>query len=834
MNNKKAITLLILATMLLALVPVVPVLADISPDQMTGTDADLVYDQEVTITGTGVTPGSTIELYWDYVQAWDGEAGKIGADKGLPSGAWEIEFDVPAATVGDHYLWVKDLSTGETVIVTTDNTDDAFMMYPSLELSNENGLQDELITINGYGFNSSSDIEFILFWNWTGPGSDAEYNLTTGLPETDDLGSWEEDYRVPDDQNSWDWSYGLYNITSSDEWGNVALFENFTIGASIELDKDEGPTGTVVKITGKGFDNVNIDQGDVLFNGTECYIKDAPVTVSGGEFTLSCVIPSNGIYVDSEEIVVNGTASAEFEVLGLPEIEADPEFQVQGGRFTVTGTNFTQMAGEDVTFYLNGTELGTEETDADGTFEADLRVPAVTSGVYVLWGEMADFEMNASINYRVGIMLVILSEESGPSGGLITVTATGFTEDGHWNMTVGGETPDPVTEEEDCDEDGSLSQEITIPTLPVGVHIVSVYDIEAEIAVETEFEVTDTTVMTADPYEVPVGLDVTLTGEFFSDDADNLELTFQIYNETDLFDIVVYNNTVNPITLLSDGTFEGTWKVGGNDTIEGTNFTIGTYTLNVTDGKGLYAELTFNVVDKTVAIEARKSVFRIGDTVAYNVESSFILEDSYIKIYDPTGELYWVTNSFTSDIWVSLELTKIVPFYSQTAGGNPMLLLDDAPLGTYTWEWYDWGDDEVAKNDDDDLLDEGSFTVEPAAADVIGEQVADLANDIMNLADQLTDVSDEFSDVKSDIADVAAIAEQAVSAAQQAAEAVQTVAQTANQANTAAENAATAAEAARDAANSLTTLVYGAIGAALVAALAAIVSLMQISRRIAG
>jgi len=36
------------------------------------------------------------------------------------------------------------------------------------------------------------------------------------------------------------------------------------------------------------------------------------------------------------------------------------------------------------------------------------------------------------------------------------------------------------------------------------------------------------------------------------------------------------------------------------------------------------------------------------------------------------------------------------------------------------------------------------------------------------------------------------------------------------------------------AANGLTTLVYGAIGASLVAALAAIVSLMQISRRIAG
>jgi hypothetical protein len=833
MNSKKAITILVLATMLLALVPIVPVHAALTTDSLA--DYDVVYDEEVTVTGSGVTPGATIELYWDYVQPWDGEAGKIGSDKGLPSGDFEIEFDVPEAVVGKHYLWIKDVSTGETVKVETDaGVNNELVMHPSIDVSNDNGLQDELITIYGYGFNSSSDVEYIAFWNWTGGAIDSRYNTTSGLPETDDLGSWEEDYRIPDDQNSTDWSYGLYNISSGDEWANSAIFYNFTIGASITLDKDEGPTGTVVKVSGKGFNNTDIAQGDVTYNGTECYIKDAPISVSGGEFTLSCVIPSNGIYVDTAELLVNGTAGADFEVTGLPEIEADPEFQVQGGRFTVTGTNFTMMSGEDVTFYLNGTELGTEETKADGTFEADLRVPAVTSGVYVLWGEMADFEINASMNYRVGIMLVILSEESGPSGAVITVTATGFTEDGHWNMTVGGEVPDPTTESEQCDSDGSLSQEITIPTLPVGVHTVSVYDIEAEIAVETEFEVTHTTVMTADPYEVPVGLDVTLSGEYFSDDAVDTELTFQIYNETDLYDIVVYNDTANPIKLLKDGTFEGTWKVGGNDTIEGTNFTIGTYTVNVTDGKGLWAELTFNIVDKTVSIEPRKSVFRIGDTVAFNVESSFILEDSYIKIYDPTGELYWVTNTFGSDLWVSLELTKIVPFYSQTAGGNPMLLLDDAPLGTYTWEWYDWGDDEEAKNDDDDLLDEGSFTVDAAAADVIGEQVADLANDVSALADQLSDVTSEFDDVRDDIANVAAVAQQAVSAAQQAAEAVQTVAQTANQANTAAENAATAAEAARDAANSLTTLVYGAIGAALVAALAAIVSLMQISRRIAG
>jgi hypothetical protein len=55
----------------------------------------------------------------------------------------------------------------------------------------------------------------------------------------------------------------------------------------------------------------------------------------------------------------------------------------------------------------------------------------------------------------------------------------------------------------------------------------------------------------------------------------------------------------------------------------------------------------------------------------------------------------------------------------------------------------------------------------------------------------------------------------------------------ADAAKTAADAAKTAADSAASAANGLTTLVYAAIGASLVAALAAIVALMQISRKIA-
>ncbi len=83
-------------------------------------------------------------------------------------------------------------------------------------------------------------------------------------------------------------------------------------------------------------------------------------------------------------------------------------------------------------------------------------------------------------------------------------------------------------------------------------------------------------------------------------------------------------------------------------------------------------------------------------------------------------------------------------------------------------------------------------------------------------------------------ADAAAAAATAAGTKADAATAAATAAGTkADAAKTAADAAKTAADSAASAANGLTTLVYAAIGASLIAALAAIVALMQISRKIA-
>jgi len=197
--------------------------------------------------------------------------------------------------------------------------------------------------------------------------------------------------------------------------------------------------------------------------------------------------------------------------------------------------------------------------------------------------------------------------------------------------------------------------------------------------------------------------------------------------------------------------------------------------------------------------------------------------------------------------------------YSATTGlwSASALIAEDWLGGTYTVE--------VDKNQ---VVDDAAGTANMGpAADVTAEfDVTRVSLSDVLAAAEAAQTSAAAAGVKADAAAAAATAAQTASTAAQtaataagaaataagtkadaataAATAAQTAATAAGTAATAAatkaDAAATAAQSAATAANSvsgkidsLTTLVYGAIGAALIAAIAAIVALMQISRKIA-
>jgi hypothetical protein len=678
--------------------------------------------------------------------------------------------------------------------------------------------------------------------------ADSIYVFTTAV-DSNSLGSFSTTVTVP---GTADMDYGDYFVYAYDAVGN-ADDAAFTIGPVISLSIDEGPVGSVVEIRGRGFDPAQqIDAGEITIDGVVCWIEDAPVDIDDdGEFRLDIVIPQ----VDEAEtktITVNeaggaDVATADFEVTGLAEIELEPEYGAPGDTVTIYGYNFTQIRGVDVIVFIDedddgvldaGEQVGTFETTAEGEFTGTFTVPAFATETYDVIARQADYNIEDSDSFRIGLMYVILSPTEGATGDLVTITGVGFTVNEWWNATFNGiaitDATEPVSAEGTLLDAPGVLKTFYVPTVEPGTYTITVLDIASGIEVTTTFEVTETTTVTITPSEAPNEYTVTIKGYNFVDVATwaAASLEFTLWNETEDWDITaeIYDEEWD-----TEGNFTAKWDIWSSDDLE-----LGTYYINVTDGEGLYATATLEIVEAIVECTPRLTEYHIGDTIAFDIKSSFpkvdpadpLDEGSWIEIYDPDDNLYWKTDEFTEDKWLEVDLYFIVPYYEQVAAGNPMTLPPDAPTGTWSWTWYDYDGDELAN---------GTFTVLPAVEVLLEERIASveeslevLSEDVAGLSEDVAGVKSDIADLKTDVAAATSAAEAAEEAASAAQEAVAEVADVASAAKAAAEEAKTAAEEAKTAATGLTPLIYGAIGVSLVAALAAIVSLIQISRRIAG
>lgn len=676
--------------------------------------------------------------------------------------------------------------------------------------------------------------------------------------QTDSLGSWENRrINIPDDADE-----GLYYVFGIDG-DNHTAYDDFTIGAVISLETDEAPVGEVVEVQGEGFDT-NEDFRVYMTKGSkewECHVigaddaTPANQTDDDGEFRVDVVIPQVKDVDDDYELEVRctDTVSEDFEVTDLAEISVDPDFGPQGSRITVSGEYFAQSSDAELTIELwesDGSDriVGIEEEveiNSDGSFEESTRVPTETDGEYKIKAFVtadADggFNIEDTVSFRIGTMLVLLSEDSGVTGEKIILTGSGFSENGEWNATIGDVT---IFEDADTNTDGILKESgetpaFLVPQLEPGTYTITVFDIDEEISVEVDFEVEESVYLELSTYTAPNKYNLTINGwnlpEVDGDENSVDEIEWVIYNETDDWDMDVrmLGSPGDDVAYLNGTGFynDAWWLVLPDDDLD-----LGVYTINATiettSDLEYIVQFEFTVGEVHESIEPRKATFRLGDTVSFKVQHSFggqpgeDIDSGEIQVFDPDGNLYWAADEYNNFDWVEVAMWWELPYSEQNDGGNPMVLLDDAPLGTWTYEWLD---------EQDDLIKEGTFNVEAAAEEVIGQQIEDLNSAIDDLTSDISSVTDAVAGVQSNVNSAIAAANAAVDAANAAVDAVNSVAGTASEAAEAAQQAATAAENAQNAASGLTTLVYGAIGASLVAALAAIVSLMQISRRIAG
>jgi len=813
---KKTASILLIASFLLSIIPV-PVMGagvitditDIDGTPITGG----VYGDVVRVYGEGVTAGVEMNMYWDSLTVWDGENGFLNSSEAYPDGTFEIWFEVPEGVNGPHYLWFDD--TGDDPSFGPES----FTVDAMIRLTPGSGLSGDKITINGYGFGDEEDVDTIEF------DSD-DLSTNPGIPVTDELGSWEATFNVPSKADN------DYTITAEDADANAAS-ETFAIGPAIGLDVEEGPVGTFVEVDGRGF-TPSGSVTSITLGGVDCGVTDESDRDidNDGEFTFECAMPSVSKSGKEYELFVSDDggkdAKTYFTITGLTGIVLDPMFGPPGTSVSIEGSNFAPS--KQVTISVGTTDVKTLQANSNGEISGSFGIPAIASGTYDVTAEQEDYNIEESRAFRVGTMVAILTPTTGPTGTEVALMGTGFTAGGEWNASMNGKS---LFEDQSVGGDTTLFGTFYVPTLEPGEYTVTITDVDEEIRVMKEFTVTDKTSITMEPIAAPVEYNVTIEGSYFAESDNEIEVEFTIYNSTDDWEMEVYSGT-EAVTTGEEGKFTAWWVVPED-------LSQGTYTVNATDDEGLFSQSVFSVGSSIVSITPYKAPYNRGETVKFTIESSFKEEGSYIKILDPDGGFVWETDDL--DTWIRDEATYVSPFYSQTAGGNPLTLEEDAPFGSWTFTWYDSDDEELAS---------GSFLVEEESApddeepeddEITDTQYEELQGEIEDLKDEVAQLEDEvdqllttieqltsttsasIDDVVTEVEDVK---EDAIEALDNATEAKDL----ATEAKDGIDEAKNDAERALNTARGHTTMIYAAIGVSLVAILMAFVGPVQITRKI--
>ena len=300
----------------------------------------------------------------------------------------------------------------------------------------------------------------------TGVGYDGESDegeIDTYFSVPDELDDGDDDEYVEPG------TYYIY-VTRYDSTRIRATAE-FTVlgGGEIIIDPDEGPVGTEVDISGADFGgNEDIS---VEYDGDQIDIEGGDKdTNSTGEFDTVIIIPEST--AGDHTITVKGDESGSeagdtFTV--EPEITIDPTEGSVGVSATVSGTGFSSKS--DITVYLDGDDVATDETDSDGSFEVTFDVPAVASGTYDM--EAYDEDDNSTgVEFTITASTVNLSPAIGHIDTEVTISGTGYIAGTPLTIKYGDTEVATAT----AQTDGSFSATFKVPSSKYGQHNVTISD----------------------------------------------------------------------------------------------------------------------------------------------------------------------------------------------------------------------------------------------------------------------------------------------------------------------------------------------------------------------
>ena len=310
-----------------------------------------VAGDRINVSGNGFNATQSISIYFDNQDV----AVTTSDSQGTFS---NIAVTIPPTASGSHTMLAKDLS-GSSPNVT-------FSIGSKIILSATEGTVGSTIKVSGNGFTAYQTIAFLID------------NLSLGKTTIADASGKFNNFSliIPTI------SGGNHTIKAQDPQNipfNPAT-TSFSVIPSITIQPNNGPVGTKVTITGKGFAAMSNNPIVITYNGVVVATSPASLSADGyGNFFATFTIPSGtgntGTVTASDSF---DTLSTSFSTVAT--ITVNPLSGPVGTIITATGIGFKENTAINISY--DNTEAGTATTDADGKFTTTFPVLASITGTH--------------------------------------------------------------------------------------------------------------------------------------------------------------------------------------------------------------------------------------------------------------------------------------------------------------------------------------------------------------------------------------------------------------------------------------------------------------------
>jgi len=441
----KRIGVIVVAGLLL-LIPILPQLALADPgDSISLLPSSGHCGDLIEATGNVTTVG-TYRICWnsrtpDY---------RVGTFTAYAAGNYTLAFYVPETVKGTYtvYLTREDYSE----LAYTD-----FVVSPSVQIDPEEGPVGTEVTLNGYGFAASQDIQ-------------VSFLDTVNTDTANTVGSWEVSHTIPATPG------GKYTFEVEFKDGAVwydLAGKPFTVTPEITA-PSSGTVGNAIEISGTGFASEEEDV-EVTFDGKVVEPNTPIVVDEDGSWEAIIVIPplprgTHTIDASGKSTVASDVPDVKVTVGAGILVELISAYV--GDTITVAGGGFaTRETGIKITF--DGAVVTPAFTaKIDGTWESSFVLPASSYGSHAV-GAYGDITTAVTTTLNTEARIEDINPKEGAPGDSVSITGSGFSGVQRLTVTVGGVAASESTQTQ---ANGNVVINFRVPASPEGQQTVTATD----------------------------------------------------------------------------------------------------------------------------------------------------------------------------------------------------------------------------------------------------------------------------------------------------------------------------------------------------------------------